>query len=268
MLRYGIALLILLAGGSTWDAQPASAGTPADVNPARTINQNRNGRPAEGRTADRPATRSLDPDLIRKTIQRYLEGEWGSRVKTVQVNLLEPSDSISIPSGNVELHVVPSAWDEGVGRRSFRVGINVNGRTWRAIDALADVIAMIDAVAPNRFLKAEDAIGAEDLTTTRVRIHDLKHPFITDPEDAIGKAAARPLQAETPLRAGFLKRPLMIKKGDRVTIEAKRGGLSIQTSGVTKSNGEIGQSIVVANLDSGREVRATIVAPGLVQVEF
>jgi flagellar basal body P-ring formation protein FlgA len=130
------------------------------------------------------------------------------------------------------------------------------------------VAAMVDVVVPSRYVKSEEVLDADDLTTALVKVYDLKHPYLTDREDAIGKSAARPLQAETPLRATFLKKPLTIKKGDRVMIEAKRGGLSIQTSGVTKSSGQIGQSIMVANLDSGRELRAKIVAPGLVQVEF
>ena len=126
----------------------------------------------------------------------------------------------------------------------------------------------VDVIVPTRFLKSEELIDAEDLTTATVRINDLKHPFITDQEEAIGKSTARPLQAETPLRASFLKKPFMVKKGDRVMIEARRGGLSIQTSGITKSSGQVGQSIMVANLDSGRELRAKIVSPGLVQVDF
>jgi flagella basal body P-ring formation protein FlgA len=65
-----------------------------------------------------------------------------------------------------------------------------------------------------------------------------------------------------------VKLPLVIKKGDRVLIEARRGGLSIRAYGVTKSSGQIGQTVMVANLDSGRELRAKVVAPSLVEVEF
>ncbi|MCX5724645.1 MAG: flagella basal body P-ring formation protein FlgA [Nitrospirae bacterium] len=53
-----------------------------------------------------------------------------------------------------------------------------------------------------------------------------------------------------------------------MAIEARHGGLSIQVTGVTKSSGELGQSITVANLDSGKELRAKIVAPGVVRVEY
>lgn len=229
--------------------------------------QARDARPSDKPNVERAAPRELSSDLIKKTIQKYLEGEWGPRINAVLVTVLEPAEPVKIPSGVVEVRVAPSS-DEGLGRRLFHLTVIANGKLWTTIDALTDVAAMVDVVVPNRFLKSEELVDAEDLTTARIRINDLKHPYLTDREEAIGKSAARPLQADTPLRATFLKKPFMVRKGDRVMIEARRGGLSIQTSGVTKSSGQVGQSIMVANTDSGRELRAKVVAPGLVQVEF
>lgn len=229
--------------------------------------QAKDARPSDKPNVERATPRELSPDLIKKTIQKYLEGEWGPRITAVLVTVLEPAEPVKIPSGVVEVRVAPSS-DEGLGRRLFHLTVTANGRLWTTIDALTDVAAMVDVVVPNRFLKSEELVDAEDLTTARIRINDLKHPYLIDREEAIGKSAARPLQADTPLRAAFLKKPFMVRKGDRVMIEAKRGGLSIQTSGVTKSSGQVGQSIMVANSDSGRELRAKVVAPGLVQVEF
>jgi flagella basal body P-ring formation protein FlgA len=166
------------------------------------------------------------------------------------------------------MRVVPVSNDERLGRRMFQVAVNVNGKPWNTIEVLTDVTAMIDAIVPNRYLNSDELIDALDLKTVRMRTHQLSHPFITDREEVVGKSAARPLPAETPLRAGFLKAPVLIKKGDRVMIEAKRGGLSIQAYGVTKSSGYVGQTVMVGNLDSGRELRAKVVGPGLVQVEF
>lgn len=231
------------------------------------VAQPRDARLPDRPDVERPAPRELHPEQIRTTIQKYLEGEWGSRVAVVRVTVLDPSEPVRIPPGVIELRVMPSS-DEGLGRRMFRLAVTANGRLFSTIEALTDVAALVDVVVPKRLLKSEELIDAEDLTTSRIRINDLRHPYVTDREDAIGKSAARPLQADTPLRPAFLKKPFMVRKGDRVMIEARRGGLSIQTTGITKSSGQVGQSIMVANSDSGRELRATVVAPGLVQVDF
>jgi flagellar basal body P-ring formation protein FlgA len=267
MVRLMTLLFILAMGHLSWGIAPATAGSRSDVRAVSLSGQSPAIRPEAG-DPRHPVVQDLSPDLIKKTIQTHLEQEWGGQVKAVQVTLLEPSEPIKLPSGTVELHVVSDASEEGLGRRLFHLAVAINGRPWKTMEVLTDVAAMIDVVSPNRFVKSDEVIDAGDLTVSRIRINQLKHPYITDQAEAIGKSPTRPLQAETPLRPSFLKTPLMMKKGDRVLIEVKRGGLSIQTYGVTKASGHIGETIMVANVDSGRELRAKIVAPGHVQVEF
>jgi flagella basal body P-ring formation protein FlgA len=217
---------------------------------------------------DRATVSEVSPDLIRKAIQKHLESEWGRKVKTVHVTVLEPADPVMIPGGAVELQVIPSPMEEGLGRRMFHVEAVANGKPRKTIQVVADIAAMIDAVVATRFLKTDELIEMGDLKTVGMRVHQVNHPFITDQGEVIGKSASRPLPPDTPLRSAFVKLPLVIKKGDRVLIEARRGGLSIRAYGVTKSNGQVGQTVMVANLDSGRELRAKVVAPSLVEVEF
>src|SRR6266545_6618447 len=101
-----IAFAGLLAAGHAWAVQPAAAGSRIDTRPVSVVSQSRDQRSLE-KLDDRPAVRALYPDLIRKTIQKQLEGEWGQRVKAVQVTVLEPSDPIRIPPGVIELKVTP-----------------------------------------------------------------------------------------------------------------------------------------------------------------
>lgn len=217
---------------------------------------------------DRVAVSEVNSELIRKAIQKHLESEWGHKVKTVHVTVLEPADPVMIPGGTVELQVIPNSMEEGLGRRMFHVEAVANGKSRKTIQVVADIAVMIDAVVVTRFLKAEELIDMSDLKTVGLRVHQINHSFITDQGEVIGKSASRPLPPETPLRPAFVKPPLVIKKGDRVLIEARRGGLSIRANGVTKANGQVGQTVMVTNLDSGRELRAKVVAPSLVEVEF
>ncbi|MBX3332274.1 MAG: flagellar basal body P-ring formation protein FlgA [Nitrospira sp.] len=217
---------------------------------------------------DRATVSEVSPDLIRKAIQKHLESEWGRKVKTVHVTVLEPADPVVISGGAVELHIIPNPMEEGLGRRMFHVEAVTSGKPRKTIQVVADIAVMIDAVVATRFLKTDELIEMGDLKTVGMRVHQVNHPFITDQGEVLGKSASRPLPPDTPLRSAFVKLPLVIKKGDRVLIEARRGGLSIRAYGVTKSNGQVGQTVMVANLDSGRELRAKVVAPSLVEVEF
>ena len=220
------------------------------------------------RNESRPTVHQLHPEQIQRSILRLLEQEMTGKVRAVHAVVIDPLDPMKIPAGGIELMVSPNGLEEGLGRRAFHVQINTNGKPWQTIDAIADVSASIDAVVPTRVIQIDSVIEAEDVTVHRIKLTDLDHQLITNVKDVIGKSAARPLQANSPIRLGMVKKPYAVRKGDRVSIEARHGGLSIQTAGVTKSSGELGQSVTVANVDSGKELRATIVGPGAVRVEF
>ncbi len=255
---FPILIMVILAGAS--DVTPSIAGPSGEslaISPT-----------SKSPIVDRPAVGEIHPDTIGKAIQKYLMDAWGRKVKTVHVTVLEPADPVMTSGRPVELRVIPNPTEDGLGRRVFQVEATANGKSRKTVQVVADVAAMIDAVVVTRFLKAEELIDVGDLKTVDMRVHQVNHPFITDQSEVVGKSASRPLPPDTPLRPAFVKLPLVIKKGDRVLIEARRGGLSIRAYGVTKSSGQIGQTVMVANLDSGRELRARVVAPSLVEVEF
>jgi flagella basal body P-ring formation protein FlgA len=212
--------------------------------------------------------RLIYPEQVRGVIHDFVMRELAGRATDCQVALGDPQQPIAVPVGTIDLQVSAARPDESLGRRVFQIHLAVNGRFIKTIDATADIAAILEVVVPVRSIKADEQIEAGDVTTERLVLFDLKQPFATNPADVIGKAAIRPLPPQNAIRLTSVRRPFAVHKGDRVTIEARQGGLSIQTVGVTKSHGELGQTIVVSNVDSGKELRATVVAPGVVRVSF
>ncbi len=218
-----------------------------------------------------PVTRGkrlIYPEQIRGAVHDFVMREIAGRAVDCQVALGEPQQPIAVPSGTVDLQVSAARTDEPLGRRVFQIHLAVNGRFIKTVDATADVAAVQEVVVPVRPIKMDEQIEADDVTTERIVLFDLRQPYITHLADVIGKAAIRPLAAQSAIRITAVRRPFAVHKGDRVMIEARQGNLSIQTVGVTKSHGEMGQTITVSNVDSGKELRATVVAPGVVRVTF
>ncbi|HJT18942.1 MAG TPA: flagellar basal body P-ring formation chaperone FlgA [Nitrospira sp.] len=222
------------------------------------------------RVADFPqrSRHSVQPEQLRRAVQRYLEQELDGKVREVEVTLIEPQEPIPTPSGRVDISVVPGLSEEGLGRRLFRVQLSRRGRTLDTVEVLSDIAGYAQVVVPSRLIMMDEIIDGGDLTVSRVRLFDLKQQFVTDPNDVIGKSASRPLQPQSPIRLTSVKKPYAVRKGDRVTIEASGNGLSIQAVGITKSGGELGQTVTVSNADSGKELRAKVVGPGIVRVDF
>ncbi|NGZ95374.1 MAG: flagella basal body P-ring formation protein FlgA [Nitrospira sp. WS110] len=265
MIRFVIVILLPLIVAFGAEAM-VMAGTQGDVRV--TAVKKKPTSPTKVATGtERKGTSEVTVEVLTLVIQKYLEKEWKQKVATVSVTVLEPAESVVISGDSADLHVIPGPTEEGPGRRMFRVAVT-NGKSQKTIQVVADVTAMIDAIIPSRFLKANEPIDVEDIKTVRMRVHQVNHPFMTNESEVIGMSAARPLPPDVPLRAAFIRPPLAVQKGDRVLIEVQRGGLSIRTYGITKSSGRVGQTITVANLDSGRELTAKVVGPSLVQVEF
>lgn len=212
--------------------------------------------------------RLIYPEQLRGVIHDFVKRELAGRAADCQVMLGEPQQPISVPAGTLDLQVGGGRSDDPLGRRVFQIHLAVNGRFIKTVDATADVAALVDVVVPVRAIKADQEIAVDDVSIERIVLFDLKQPFATNPADVIGKAAIRPLPPQNAIRLTSVRRPFAVRKGDRVTIEARQGGLSIQTVGVTKSHGEVGQTITVSNVDSGKDLRATVVAPGVVRVSF
>lgn len=250
----------------TTGIMPALGGEKGVVYPALKVHELSSPAPHNGPSSR--GKRIVYPEQIRDAIHSFVLREISGRAVDCQVALGEPQQPISVPSGPLDLQIGGARADEPLGRRVFQVHLVVSGRFIKTIEATADVAGVQEVVMPVRPIKMDEQIGAEDVITERIVLFDLKHPYVTNPDEVIGKAAIRPLAAQSAIRTNALRRPFAVHKGDRVTIEARQGNLSIQTVGVTKSHGEMGQTITVSNVDSGKELRATVVAPGVVRVSF
>ncbi|GIW55315.1 MAG: hypothetical protein KatS3mg082_1719 [Nitrospiraceae bacterium] len=227
-------------------------------------------RTSTSATEVRPAgaNRVLEPDRIRQAVARYLEQRFAGKAHDIHITLLDPQEPVAVPPGALEVNVLPGALEENIGRRVLRVQILVNGREVVVVEALVEIAAYADVIVAQRLIQTEEVIEPEDVAVARIKLLDLKHQFALEMSDVVGKSAARPIPAHSPVRLSHLKPPYAVRKGDRVIIEAQGGGLSIRTAGITKSGGQVGQYVAVSNVDSGREIKAKVVAPGVVRVDY
>jgi flagellar basal body P-ring formation protein FlgA len=207
-------------------------------------------------------------DQMQQVILDYVRSHKDETVADVQVHLLEPEESLSLPSGTLGMRVIPSLTADGYGRRQIDVALSVHGKVLQTVKALVDVTALVDVAVVTRAIRMDETLQPDDVTTTRIPLVSTARQYATNLDEVIGKRVTRPLASHTPISMSMLGQPFLVRKGDRVTIEAKRKGLLIQTIGITKAVGQVGQTVTVTNQDSGKDLRAKVVGPGLVRVDF
>ncbi len=130
--------------------------------------------------------------------------------------------------------------------------INVHFGVWR------EVLTACHSLSRNQTLTEGDLCPRQQ-SLTRLRQHAL-----FDMQEAVGMAMKRALTAGAVLYRSQLAPAITINRGERLTIEAKRGQVLIQTTGKALASGSNGQQIQVQNLRSGRKLAGWILGPGRV----
>lgn len=203
-----------------------------------------------------------------RVIYSALTRQYGRPRHRVSVRILFPKKPLAVQAGKIHLEVEKLSGGARMGRRAFRVGLFINGQFLKTINVVGEVKAQATVITPVRWIKPKEVVVEEDVTTMTVDVPSLTHDLILDSDDVIGKQVLRPLPPRKPIRKIMLDDPPIVHKGDRVMLEVRRGGLLVQAVGLAKASGKSGDTILVQNKSSGREVSGTILSAGLVEVGF
>jgi len=119
-----------------------------------------------------------------------------------------------------------------------------------------------------RPLPRNRVLDADDITLVRKEISLLGPKIVTDYQRAIGRRLKVALPAGGVILSPMLKEPLLVKRGDRVTIVANTSHVRVTAPGEARASGEAGKLIRVKNLMSRKVVLARVVDKGLVAAEM
>jgi flagella basal body P-ring formation protein FlgA len=270
----------LLASGSVlrWDSGQALAGqavamsgstqTGAQDMVAKSARLAQEAARVNRLSAPPQVTQTVTVEQLRFALHAFLEKRYKDKIAEIEVQILVPDEAVTVAAGRLETRIRPRGLHEASGRRMFEVALLIDAKEVLSVKVLADITMQADVLTVTRSIRPEETLEAEDLKLSRITLPPGGHDFVTELDQVVGKRVLKALREESPIRLSALALPQVVGKGDQVTIEVKHGGLLIQANGTTKSGGSIGQSITVLNQDSKKEIRAKVMGPGVVRVEF
>ena len=132
-----------------------------------------------------------------------------------------------------------------------------------AAPALAD--AAIRVVVPARDIARGEVIAAGDVTYGTLTGTAMMSGTVTSLDAATGLEARRVLRAGAPISASDLRRPVVVNKGQTVTMMFDAPGVELSAMGRAMSEGGIGDTVTVQNPASFRMVNAIVTAAGTVR---
>jgi flagella basal body P-ring formation protein FlgA len=128
-----------------------------------------------------------------------------------------------------------------------------------SIQSMQQVVVSTQALSPGSLLSSRN-IALADIEKSKIR----GSSFLTV-EEVQGARIKRRVREGSILNASML---CFVCKGDRVTISAISGGLSIQVYGIAEQDGTLGETIQVRNMSSDKLVIATVASTDEVQIKI
>ena len=125
--------------------------------------------------------------------------------------------------------------------------------------------ATVRIVVPAHDIARGDTISENDLTYAMVDGAALMSGVPTRMEEVKGMQARRVLVAGQPFRGDDVRRPIVIIKGQTVTMEFDAPGVQLTAMGRAMSEGGVGDTVTVQNPVSYRMISAIVIAPGTVR---
>jgi flagella basal body P-ring formation protein FlgA len=116
-------------------------------------------------------------------------------------------------------------------------------------------------------LRPGDVISAADIDYINVRAANVSASTIVDAKKLTGLTPRRGLSAMKPLMAADVQMPVIIKKGDLVTMMLKSDILNLTAQGRAMDNGAEGDVVRVMNTSSKQVVEGVITGPQAVSIK-
>jgi flagella basal body P-ring formation protein FlgA len=120
-------------------------------------------------------------------------------------------------------------------------------------------------VVPAHDIARGDTISDNDLTYATVDGAALMSGVPTKIDEVNGMQTRRMLVAGQPFRGDDVRRPIVITKGQTVTMQFIVPGVELTAMGRAMSEGGVGDTVTIQNPVSYRMISGTVVAPGTVR---
>lgn len=120
-------------------------------------------------------------------------------------------------------------------------------------------------VVPAHDIARGDTISESDLTFAGVDGAALMSGVPTKMNEVLGLQARRVLSAGQPFRSDDVRRPIVVTKGQTVTMQFAVPGVELTAMGRAMSEGGVGDTVTVQNPVSYRMISAIVTAPGTVR---
>ncbi|ADZ69964.1 flagellar basal body P-ring formation chaperone FlgA [Polymorphum gilvum] len=201
--------------------------------------------------------------LVAETLSRH-DGTLSAQALEVSFARTPPTLHAD-PAAAQPIRIERPLWSRSDGR--FDVVVHIAGAARSQTLTLSGVAReMVDVIALLQPIGRGSILKPEDLTVIRLPRQRVPSRAVTSPDEIVGLAARTTLRPGQPLSRTDFERPLIVARGEKVTLLYEMSGMKLTARGQAMSAGAEGDEIDVMNLQSRRIITGTVVARGQIRV--
>ena len=216
---------------------------------------------------DKSGEVTIDQEEMTQVLSDYLNAE-SRQFPQVELRFKAVSlpDPFVVPQGRINHQIIPA--NPGViGSRRMTLLTRVDGDIVSNQSIRVDLEAMAEVMVAKASMRRGTILTNDDVETLYTDISKVDEPIFAD-DQISGKQLKRSVRLGEPLEQNEVEFPPVIKRGEKVVINASSHGLQLTAAGKARDDGRPGEMIRVINSSSRKEVVCKVIAPGVVRVEF
>lgn len=184
----------------------------------------------------------------------------------VQVTLTSLNNQLQLPNCSKALKVTMPPGAKLIGNASLAVSCSAP-QEWK-IHVAAHIDGEVNALITRHPLPRGTLIQSSDLEFVLKKYSQLNRGYYGSANLLKNMEAKRNIKAGQVLTPNVVKAQKLVLRGQHITIIAQSGSLKLRTKGKALMDGQQGQTIKVANLNSKKLVYARVVSAGIVEINF
>ena len=212
--------------------------------------------------------RSIDAEEITGAVARSMvETGRAERVETLDILLDRFAEPMVIEStATAPLQIDGFDYDARNGRFAAIVSVADSAIAATGVRITGRAVEIVEVPVLARPIARGDVITPSDIVIERIPRTTLRADAIANADQLTGLSARRSLREGTPLSGDMLMEPILVQRGDLVTIVYRSPGLTLTTRGRASASGARGDVISVFNVQSRRTIEGEITGPGIVTI--
>ncbi|NWG46409.1 MAG: flagellar basal body P-ring formation protein FlgA [Alphaproteobacteria bacterium] len=222
---------------------------------------------AEGltRIAVTGASQTLSEDRLVEALEVPLTDALGA--DGVEILLAGTGGAVHLPPGpEPDLQLDALEADRRTGRFEARLAVSVGPDAPVMIEIAGRATPLVRIPVPARAVEAGTRLAPADFDWIETRADRLTALTVTNLAAVAGKEVRRPLRAGQPIRSSDVMEPLVVSKGQIVSLVFEAPGLRLTDRGRALEDAAAGEPVRVMNMTSNRVITGFTTAAGEVLV--